>query len=155
MFLSKMQDKWEDPRGGGGWLIAVKDKSFLYLLSSPGPSPLMMTECHRLRQVMSHSPSFDFPEPGSWWTACLWECPPRTLEGGRRAFFHFLHYCRKFHTPSYCLFTSIIIITHLYKSSWIYSIILFLEVPWLTSHHEVHNDFTWLSKLLWDFKTRN
>lgn len=117
-----------------------------------------MTECHRLRQVMSHSPSFDFPEPGSWWTACLWECPPQTLKGGRRAFLkkiYYYHYFRKFPTASYstrelCLLTSIIFITNLYRISWTHFIIWFLEVLSFTSRHKVHNDFITLqSKLLW------
>lgn len=46
-----------------------------------------MTECHRLRRVTSHSLSFGFPEPDSWWTPCLWERPPRMLEEGKVAFY--------------------------------------------------------------------
>lgn len=66
---------------------AKDDKQFLYLLGSPDPSRPMMTECHRLRRVTSHSLSFGFPEPDSWWTPCLWERPPRMLEEGKAAFY--------------------------------------------------------------------
>lgn len=66
---------------------AKDDKPFLYLLGSPDPSRPMMTECHRLRQVTSHSLSFGFPEPDSWWIPCLWERPPRMLEEGKAAFY--------------------------------------------------------------------
>lgn len=74
----RMTERW--------WRRAV----FRYLLSSPGPCPPRMTECHRLRLVTSHSPSFDFPEPDSWWTASLWEYPPRTLQGGKKGAFFIL-----------------------------------------------------------------
>lgn len=63
---------------------AKDDQLFLYLLGSPDPSHLMMTECHHHRRVTSHSPSSGFPGPGSWWTACLWEGPPLTLEEAKR-----------------------------------------------------------------------
>lgn len=63
---------------------AKDDQLFLYLLGSPDPSHLMMTECHHHRRVTSHSPSSGFPGPGSWWTACLWEGPPLMLEEGKR-----------------------------------------------------------------------
>lgn len=61
---------------------AKDDQLFRYLLGSPDPSHLMMTECHHHRRVTSHSLSSGFPGPGSWWTACLWEGPPPMLEGG-------------------------------------------------------------------------
>lgn len=66
---------------------AKDDKPFLYLLGSPDPSRPMMTECHRLRRVTSHSLSFGFPEPDSWWTPCLWARPLRMLEEGKAAFY--------------------------------------------------------------------
>lgn len=63
---------------------AKDDQLFLYLLGSPDPSHLMMTECHHHRRVTSHSQSSGFPGPGSWWTACLWEGPPLMLVKGKR-----------------------------------------------------------------------
>lgn len=47
--------------GKEDWLLYF----IFYLSGCPGPSPLKRTECHRLRLMMSHSQSSDFPEPDS------------------------------------------------------------------------------------------
>lgn len=85
LYFVWLQDKQQHGEGWE-WVRGEENDPFPYLLSCPGPSPLRMTECHRLRRAMSHSQSFDFPEPDSWWTACLWECPRRMLEEGKMAF---------------------------------------------------------------------
>lgn len=76
--------RWMRENGCKAW---EKDAWHLYLLGSPGPSPLKMTECHPLPPVTSRFQSSDFPEPGSWWTACPWGYPHQTLGGKQCSYF--------------------------------------------------------------------
>lgn len=81
---SKVTGLGDHRHGSGGEVEGLS-----YLSSSPGPSPPGWTECHRLRPAVSHSLSSDCPERDSWWTAVLWEYPPRTLQVKSLVLFNF------------------------------------------------------------------